>query len=464
MEAVNPATGELIASYEETTDAEVDAALDAAVEAFDGWRRRSFGERAALLTAAAATLRDRRRAYAEVITGEMGKPITQAEAEVEKCAWVCDFYAENAGAMLCPEPIASDATESHVAFPPLGPVLAVMPWNFPFWQLFRFAAPALMAGNVAILKHAGNVPGCALAIEDAFTAAGLPTGVFRTLLVGSDRVAGMIADPRVAAVTLTGSEAAGVSVGGAAGSAIKPAVLELGGSDPYIVLADADVAEAAAVAVTARNQNAGQSCIAAKRFIVDSAVAEEFVARFAEGVAALSMGDPMDPETQVGPMARGDLRDALAAQVSASIAAGAAVRTGGWAEPGPGFYYAPTVLTGVTAAMPAWREETFGPVAAVATCDGADQAVALANDTPFGLGASLWTADIELGRRLASEIQAGSVFINGMVASDPRLPFGGVKRSGYGRELSGFGIREFVNVQTVWVGPRRSPGPVAQAE
>ena len=413
----------------------------------------------------AARLRDQRRRYAELITQEMGKPIKQAEAEIEKCAWNCEFYAEHAESILASEAIESDATESYVEFPPLGPVLAVMPWNFPFWQLFRFAAPALMAGNVALLKHASNVPGCALAIEDAFRAAGLPDSVFRTLLVGGERVAALVDDPRVVAVTLTGSDATGSKVGAASGRALKPAVLELGGSDPFIVLADADVETAAATAVAARNQNAGQSCIAAKRFIVDESVAEEFIDRFAAGVAALTVGDPMDPTTDVGPMARKDLRDGLDAQVRASVAAGAEVRAGGDRPDGEaGFYYSPTVLTRVGREMRVWREETFGPVAAVITCTDEGEALDLANETPFGLGASLWTADTDRGRRLARDIEAGSVFINGMVASDPRLPFGGVKRSGYGRELSAYGIKEFVNIQTVWVGPKRAAEARPDAE
>jgi succinate-semialdehyde dehydrogenase/glutarate-semialdehyde dehydrogenase len=451
--SINPATGQRLATFEETPADAVADALEAAATAFPDWRQRTFADRAALMAAAAGRLRDARGRYANLITAEMGKPIKQAEAEIDKCAWCCDYFAENAEHMLAPEPIASDATESYLQFEPLGLVLAVMPWNFPFWQLFRFAAPGLMAGNVAILKHASNVPQCSLAIEEVFRDAGFPDGVFRSLLIGGDHALSLVEDPRVAAVTLTGSDATGSKVAAASGRALKPAVLELGGSDPFIVLEDADVDAAAAVAARARNQNAGQSCIAAKRFIVAQPVAKRFTDAFCDHVAALRMGDPADTATDVGPMARPDLLTALQKQVERSVAKGATVRVGGAPRAGDGNFFHPTVITDVTREMPVWGEETFGPVAAVMTCRDDAHAVELANDTPFGLGAALWTRDVERGRRLARSIEAGSVFINGMVASDPRLPFGGVKRSGLGRELSHYGIKEFVNIQTVWIGP-----------
>lgn len=452
MHSVNPATGEELASFEEFSPDAVGQALDGVTAGFDVWRREPLARRAGLMREAAAVLRKNQAAYARLMTLEMGKPITQAMAEVEKCAWNCDFYAENAARFLENIAVATNARTSYVAFDPLGPVLAIMPWNFPFWQVFRFAAPALMAGNTALLKHASNVPQCALAIELVFREAGFPAGVFRTLLIGSGAVEGVIADRRVRAVTLTGSAATGRQVAAAAGRSLKKTVLELGGSDPYIVLEDADLEAAAQTAATARNQNTGQSCIAAKRFIVVEAVAEEFEQRFIEAVRRLRVGDPLQPATQVGPLARGDLRDELDRQVRSSIGQGAVVALGGSPQPGPGYFYRPTVLTRVTPAMAVWREETFGPVAAVMRVRDETAAVALANDSEYGLGASLWTGDLERGQRLARQIEAGSVFINGMVASDPRLPFGGIKDSGYGRELSEFGIREFVNIKTVWVG------------
>jgi succinate-semialdehyde dehydrogenase/glutarate-semialdehyde dehydrogenase len=451
--SINPATGEQLKSFEEASETDVGSALDAATDAFPGWRRLSFEERAAHLARVADGLRASARAHAELITMEMGKPIKQAMAEIEKCAWCCDFYADNAARFLADEPAPSDAAESYVRFQPLGLVLAVMPWNFPFWQLFRFAAPGLMAGNVAVLKHASNVPQCSMAIAQVFQDAGLPAGVFSSLLLGGERAQALVDDSRVAAVTLTGSDATGSKIAAAGGRALKPAVLELGGSDAFIVLEDADVEEAARVAARARNQNAGQSCIAAKRFIVAEAVADRFTELFCAAVAALKVGDPMDEATEVGPLARADLLDALESQVSRSVEAGATVAVGGSRLDGAGNYYQPTVLTGVTADMPLFREETFGPVAAVVRASGETEAIQLANDSPFGLGSALWTGDIDRGRRLAADIEAGSVFINGMVASDPRLPFGGVKRSGFGRELSHYGIKEFVNIQTVWIGP-----------
>jgi succinate-semialdehyde dehydrogenase/glutarate-semialdehyde dehydrogenase len=389
----------------------------------------------------------------------MGKPIVESEAEVEKCAWNCDFYADNAEKFLADERVATNATESYVAFRPLGVILALMPWNFPYWQVFRFAAPALMAGNTAVLKHASNVSLVALEIERIFQESGLPQGIFKTVLVPGAETDVLIADRRIAAVTLTGSDAAGVAVASASGHALKKTVLELGGSDAFIVLEDADLDAAAQMAVRARFQNTGQSCIAAKRFIVVETVADAFEQKFVEAASKLHVGNPLDRETQIGPMARGDLRDALEKQVQASIKMGAKVVLGGKPLEGKGYFYAPTILTHVTSDMPVFQEETFGPAAAVIRASNTDQAIELANDSEFGLGGNLWTSNIARGRELAGHIESGNVFINGMTASDPRLPFGGVKRSGYGRELSTFGIREFVNIQTVWIGPVATAAP-----
>ena len=452
IQSINPATEEVLATFEEHSPAQVEAALAEAAEAFSQWRRRSMAERGQVLRQAAALLRQRKADLARLITLEMGKPITQAEAEIEKCAWGCEYFADHAERFLAEERVATNARESFVAFDPLGPVLAVMPWNFPFWQVFRFAAPALMAGNTVLLKHASNVPQCALAVEEVLRAAGLPRGVFRTLLVSSRVVPSLIADPRVRAVTLTGSDVAGAEVARVAGEHLKKTVLELGGSDPFVVLEDADLEAAAAVGAQARCQNTGQSCIAAKRFIVVEAVLEAFLERFTRAMAGLRVGDPLDPATQVGPLARADLRDQVLRQVRVSVERGARLVLGGARVGDRGYFVAPTVLVEVPKEAPAWREEVFGPVAAVVGAADAEAAVRLANDTAYGLGASVWTRDVERGKRLAREIEAGSVFVNGLVASDPRLPFGGVKRSGYGRELGVFGIREFVNVKTVWVG------------
>ncbi len=451
MDAVDPTTGELLASYDEHDAGEIERRLAAAYTAYAGWRRTAFAERAARLTAAAGLLRQRRDELAQLMTREMGKPIGAAEAEVDKCAWVCDFYAENGERFLAAEPVATDAGESFVRYDPLGAVLAVMPWNFPLWQVFRFAAPALMAGNVGLLKHASNVPGCALAIERMFRDAEYPQGAFQTLLVSSRVVPRLIADPRVMAVTLTGSEAAGEAVAAEAGRHLKKSVLELGGSDPFIVLADADLERAAEAAATARTINNGQSCIAAKRFIVEQPLADRFAASMAERMAALAVGDPSDRQTEIGPLARPDLVDDLHDQVERSVREGAVLVTGGHRLDRAGFFYAPTVLDRVEPGMAAFEEETFGPVAAVSRARDAAHAVELANLSPYGLGASIWTGDPAAGRELTAEIDSGSVFVNEIVKSDPRLPFGGVKRSGYGRELAEFGIREFVNVKTVWV-------------
>ena len=461
--SVNPATEEVLATFDAHTPEQVEEALGQAQDAFLVWRARPIAERAVTMKALARLLRDRADRYGRLMTLEMGKPITEAKAELEKCAWACDFYAENAARFLADETVKTNAKRSFVAFEPLGIVLAVMPWNYPFWQVIRFAAPALMAGNAAVLKHASNVPQSALAIEEALRDAGFPEGLLRTLLLAGSAVEPLIADDRVRAVTLTGSSQTGSRIAELAGRAIKKQVLELGGSDPYIVLKDADIPAAATTATRARNQNNGQSCIAAKRFIVEDDVLDEFQERFAKEVAALRIGDPLDPATQIGPLARRDLRDSLERQVKGSVNAGARLLTGGARWGDRGFYYQPTVLAGVKPGMPAFDEETFGPVAAIVRAADADEAVALANASEYGLGANLWTRDVVAGEKLARRIDSGQVFINGMVASDPRLPFGGTKHSGYGRELSSFGIREFTNIKTIWIGPAEA-SPVPQSE
>jgi succinate-semialdehyde dehydrogenase/glutarate-semialdehyde dehydrogenase len=449
--SVNPATGATLRTFAEAGSGDIETALALAERTFLRWRTTDFAARAAKMRRAAEILEEDRRRFGEIMTLEMGKPVGAAIAEVEKCASVCRYYAEHAEAFLAPQEVATDAGRSYVRYDPLGCVLAVMPWNFPFWQVLRFAAPTLMAGNVGILKHASNVPQSALAIAEVFARAGFPEGCFQTLLVGSAAVAKMIDDPRIAAVTLTGSEGAGIAVGRAAGAQIKKAVLELGGSDPFIVLPSADLAKAAATAVKARTINNGQSCIAAKRFIVHEAVYDRFVSLFLGGMAALVVGDPMDPATEIGPLATASIRAELADQVERSVAAGAQLLLGGRIPEGPGNFYPPTVLAEPVPGSPAWDDELFGPVATLFRVADLDAAIALANHKVFGLGASAWTADSAEQERLAVEIEAGSVFLNGMVKSDPRLPFGGIKRSGFGRELSLAGIREFVNVKTVWI-------------
>lgn len=453
IHTINPATGQPIRSHDLQDGAAVDATLAAAAAAQRAWARIPVTERAALLPRIAAVLRRNKPRYAAMITREMGKPIVEAEAEIEKCAWNCEFYAEQGPKWLADEPVASNASDSAVVFDPLGVVLAIMPWNYPFWQYFRFAAPALVAGNGAILKHANNVPDCALAVQEVMEEAGVPAGLTATLLIDTSLVAGIIADPRIAAVTLTGSTEVGAIVAAQAGRALKKQVLELGGSDPFIVLADADLEAAAETAVKARYINVGQSCVNAKRFIVEEAVAERFAALFCAKAAALKIGDPMHRDVRIGPMARDNLRRTLHAQVERSVAEGAVLRLGGHLIDGPGAYYPPTVLDHVTPGMTAFVEETFGPVAAIIRARDADHAIELANDSEYGLGAALWTADAGRGRALSRRIEAGAVFINGMTASDPRYPFGGIKRSGYGRELGVYGIREFVNIKTVWIGP-----------
>ena len=468
LQSVNPATGEALAAFAEHTPAELESALAAADAAQRAWATTSFAERRRCLEAAARLLREGRDDYARLATLEMGKPIAEAAAEVDKCAWNCEFYAAQAERFLADEPVETDALSSWVAYQPLGVVLAIMPWNFPYWQVLRFAAPALMAGNGALLKHSPNVPRCALATEELFARAGFPEGLFRTLLVGdasvNEATGRLLADPRVGAVTLTGSERAGAAVGATAGRALKKCVLELGGSDPFVVLADADLSLATQAAARARFLNGGQSCIAAKRLVVEEPVADEFERRFVDAVAALPVGDPLDPATRVGPLARADLLDALERQVEGSVAAGAKVLCGGARLERPGWFYAPTVLAGVTPDMPVFTEETFGPVAAIIRAGDEEAAIELANDTPYGLGASVWTRDLERAQRLGRRIESGSLFVNAVVASDPRLPFGGIKRSGYGRELAAVGIREFTNIRTFWVQPADAAPPAALTE
>ena len=461
IQSINPATEEVIETFEPYTTAQVNQTLEQAHKAFLSWRETTFTERGTILHRVAAYLRQHKVELARLATLEMGKPIIESEAEVEKCAWNCDFYADNAEKFLTDEHIASSATESYVSYLPLGVILALMPWNFPYWQVFRFAAPALMAGNTIVLKHASNVSLTALKIERIFQECSLPEGAFRTVLVPGSETRSLIEDRRIAAVTLTGSDAAGIAVASASGHALKKNVLELGGSDAFIVLEDADLDAATQTAVRARYQNTGQSCIAAKRFIVVESIADAFEKKFVEAASKLHMGDPLDRETQVGPMARGDLREALDKQVQASLKMGAQVVLGGKPSKGKGYFYEPSIVSGVTSEMPLFREETFGPVAAVIRARDTEDAIEMANDSEFGLGGNLWTRNIERGRSLARHIESGGVFINGMTASDPRLPFGGIKHSGYGRELSTFGIREFVNIQTVWIGPAVSAAPTS---
>jgi len=449
--SVNPATGARLRLFEALSEAQVEQRLVLATRAFPPWRQTPMAERASCLRRAADLLEGEKTRWGELMTLEMGKPIGAAIAEAEKCASGCRYYAEHASEFLADEAAATDASRSFVRYEPLGVVLAIMPWNFPFWQVFRFAAPALAAGNVGLLKHASNVPQCALAIEEIFRRSGFPEGVFQTLLIGSERVAALIEDARIAAVTLTGSEAAGSSVGRAAGGQIKKTVLELGGSDPFVVLPSASLDQAISTAVRARTINNGQSCIAAKRFIVHRDIAPEFERRFVEKMAVLKVGDPLDPATEIGPLATPAIRAEVHEQVKKTVAAGARLLLGGRSLDGPGNFYAPTVLTDIPPRSPAAEEEIFGPVASLFRVKDLEEAIALANRSRFGLGASAWTNDQSERERLVHGIEAGAVFINGMVKSDPRLPFGGIKRSGFGRELSAHGIREFVNIKTVWV-------------
>ncbi len=451
FQSINPATGEVLETFEMTAPAGVEQVLSQADAAWRDWRRRPVEARAELLRAGGRLLRERASRYARTMALEMGKPLRQGEAEVEKCAWACDYYAQHGAASLAPQERATEASRSYVRFDPLGPILAIMPWNFPFWQVFRFAAPALLAGDVAILKHAPNVPRCALELVELFRDAAFPDGVFQSLFIDPGAVAGVIADGRIRGVTLTGSPRAGASVAEQAGRHLKKTVLELGGSDPFIVLEDADLAVAARTAAAARLVNSGQSCIAAKRFIIVEPVADRFLERFVAELQAARMGDPLAPDTQVGPQARLDLRSTLHQQVEESQRRGAGVLLGGRVPDGPGAFYPPTILTAVSEGMPAFDEETFGPVAAVIRARDEADALRLANASAYGLGASLWTHDRQRAERLAGELEVGTVFVNELVKSDPRLPFGGVKRSGYGRELSEYGLREFVNVKSVWL-------------
>lgn len=451
IESISPSTGRVVERFTEYAPAEVARIIEQVQEVWPVWRRTSIEQRGERMQALAEELRRDQQYLAGLMAEEMGKPLAEGRAEIEKCAWVCDYYAEHAGAYLAPQTVACDAGQAQVAFRPLGVILAVMPWNFPFWQVFRFAAPVLMAGNVALLKHASNVPRCALAIENLFKNSGFPAQVFRTLLIGSAQVDAVIAHQAVRGVALTGSDLAGRTVAAKAGAMLKKSVLELGGSDPFIVMPDADLAEAAAQGARSRCLNSGQSCIAAKRFIVFEEVYEQFLSLLKQAMAALKVGDPLLETTQVGPLARADLREEIHAQVQASLAAGARLVLGGQPLPRAGYYYPPTILAEVSAGMVAYDQELFGPVASVIRVADEQQALQVANDTPFGLGASIWSADSRRAEALASEIEAGAVFVNGLVKSDPRLPFGGIKESGYGRELAEYGIREFVNIQTVWV-------------
>ncbi len=452
IRSINPTTGETLRSYDEMTPRHVGDVISKCHQTFVDWRRTGFAKRSLLMKNAAAVLRENAEDYAKLMTLEMGKVLREGRAEVEKCAWVCEYFADNAGAFLAPEPVQTDATRSFVTFQPLGVVLAVMPWNFPFWQVFRFASPGLMAGNVGVLKHASNVPGCALAIEDVFRKAGFPEHAFRTLLVGGSRVDSIIENSHVRAVTLTGSTPAGRSVARKCGEMLKKTVLELGGSDAYVILEDADLEETVATCVTSRLINAGQSCIAAKRFVVVEPIRSEFEKLFVEQMRAKNMGDPLNEGTDIGPQARLDLRDELHRQVLASVENGATCLLGGEIPEGRGAFYPPTVLADVRKGTPAYDEELFGPVAAIIPAEDEGEALRIANDTVFGLGAAVFTSDTARGERIAAtEIEAGACFVNALVRSDPRLPFGGVKESGYGRELSHYGIKEFVNIKTVYV-------------
>jgi succinate-semialdehyde dehydrogenase/glutarate-semialdehyde dehydrogenase len=448
---INPATGEILQRFDALTDGQLEEKIRLAQAAFRGFRKLSFAERGEMMRRAADILETDKQGIAHLMTLEMGKTLRSAVDEAVKCAWACRFYADNAERFLADEVIETTAKKSYVRYQPMGIILVIMPWNYPFWQVFRFIAPGLMAGNVGLLKHASNVPQCALKVEDILLRAGFPRGAFQTLLIGSDRVDALLADNRIAAATLTGSEEAGVKVGAGAASRIKKVVLELGGSDPFIVMPSANLEEAIATGVKARTLNNGQSCIAAKRFIVAEEIADKFERGFVEKMNALKLGDPFDEKTDVGPLATAEAVESLHADVQRTIQAGAKVLSGGQPANLPGNYYLPTTLTNIPENSPAYREELFGPVASLFRVKNLDEAIRIANDSRFGLGASAWTNDAREQERFINELEAGMVFINQMVASDPRVPFGGVKRSGYGRELSVYGIREFANVKTVWV-------------
>jgi succinate-semialdehyde dehydrogenase/glutarate-semialdehyde dehydrogenase len=451
MKSINPATGGVIREYKEHTPRETNQIIEQVQKAWISWKEVPFAERSKLLNKTATILRNRKTEWATLMTSEMGKIIRESQAEIEKCAVGCDFFASHAQKLLEDEVVISDAGRSLVTFQPLGIILAVMPWNFPFWQVFRFAAPTLMAGNAAVLKHASNVPGCALAIEKIFRLAGFPEDLFRTLMIPSSQVEAVIEHPLVRAATLTGSEYAGSQVASQAGKHIKKTVLELGGSDPFIVLEDADLDLAISVGTTARMINQGQSCIAAKRFILHHKIAGAFTAGMKDALTSLKLGDPMDPETQVGPLARTDLVDDIDRQVHQSIEKGAVLVTGGVRPKHSGCYYMPTILTGVRKGMAAYHEETFGPLVSIIIVQNEDEAIAIANDSEFGLGGSVFTRDLQRGERIARRIETGAMFVNGLTKSDPRLPFGGIKKSGYGRELAEYGIKEFVNIKSIWI-------------
>ena len=451
IQSINPSTEELIKTFNEFSKDQIITEIEKSYKAFLQWRDTTFTFRKKLMQNAAKVLKEKKEKYSRTMTLEMGKPIKQSYSEVEKCAWVCEYFAENAEKFLSKEYIQTDASESFVQYDPIGAILAVMPWNFPLWQVFRFAAPALMAGNVGLLKHSSNVPMCALAIEEVFTEAGFPSNVFKTLLIGSALAEEVIKHPKVAAVTLTGSDLAGRKVAESAGKNLKKSVLELGGSDPFIVLSGADLKTAAKTAVSARIINNGQSCIAAKRFIIEKKIAKDFEKLFTGLVNRLNIGDPLNEQNDLGPLAREDLLLDLDFQVKRSIELGAILLSGGKRLERPGYYYPATVLTNVKKGMPVYEQETFGPAAAIIIAEDEEDAIRIANDSEFGLGASLWTKDLNKAKNLAVKIESGSVFINGMVKSDPRLPFGGIKASGYGRELSHYGIKEFMNIKTVWI-------------
>ena len=448
---VNPTTGQLIKTFQPFAEIDIEKKLQRAESCFREYKRSTFQEKGQKLKKVAEILETEKDRFAKTITLEMGKTFKSALEEVTKCAWNCHYYAEHAERFLIDEPVSTSATRSYIRYQPLGPILAVMPWNFPFWQVFRFAAPALMAGNVALLKHASNVPQCALLIEEIFRKAGFPEGVFQTLLISSQQVKQVIEDKRIAAITLTGSVAAGSQVASTAARFIKKSVLELGGSDPFIVMPSARLDEAVQTAVLGRTLNAGQSCVATKRFILAEAIASDFEKKFLEKLRGLKIGDPMDPLTELGPLATKEGLDALDQQVKASVSAGARILLGGHRLDGPGYYYAPTVLTDIPKESPAYREEIFGPVALLFRVKNITEAIQVANDTEFGLGANAWTSDPQEQDQFADELEAGSVFINSRVASDPHLPFGGIKQSGYGRELGVYGLREFVNIKSVWM-------------
>lgn len=451
ISTINPTTAEKLKVFTPLTSAEIELKLALAASTFTEYRQTSLSQRSTWLNQSAEILEKNKLEYARIMTTEMGKPIKSAMAEVSKCALVCRYYADKAAEFLADTPVSTDASQSFVSYHPLGTILAVMPWNFPFWQVFRFAAPALMAGNVGILKHASNVPQCALAIEDIIRQAGFPAGAFQTLLIGADQVKAIIEDDRVKAATLTGSEPAGASLASAAGKQIKKTVLELGGSDPFIVLESADIESAVTTAVTARMLNNGQSCIAAKRFILAEAIADEFTEKLLAKFQALKIGDPMSEDTDIGPLATPAILTELDQQVQNSLEVGAKLLLGGKPLDRPGNFYPPTILTDIPLDSPTAKEEFFGPVALIFRVENIDDAIALANDIPFGLGASAWTTNPPERDQLIKDIEAGAVFINGLVKSDPRLPFGGIKRSGYGRELSSQGMHEFVNLKTVWI-------------